>query len=622
MLKNLTIKKRVFLTLACICVMSVALISLITYQNQMRQLRESVKDLALNEHRLFQSIVSADAEGLARAHAGLDRLEPLLRPFAAKNKDELLRVAAPLFADIKAQNNITHMYFIEPDGKVLLRVHKPEQSGDLVARATFKQAVSSGKTASGVEMGKNFFSLRSVRPVSYNGRAVGYMEVAEEIDHVFTQMKSITGNDESLLLTEEFLAGKKTEVQGGKVGTFRVLYPTNEKITLKLASRILPEMRESLQTPKVQIVSISEGRFAVGMAPVRDAEGKVVGILFSQKEVSSLFASFWKGVLLNVLTICVIFAAALGIFYLSVRKSLRLFETLQRHIVAVTTTWDLSRTIPVETRDEIGQLAEDFNTMSRRLSELVSQVGRSSGELGRVSTDIFQAAGTVMASAEQQASSVNEASSAMTQINTSIKGVAEGVEGLSRSAHETSSSILEMAASVEEVALNAGELAQSVEEVSSAIGEMAASIKEVGSNARTLMEAAYANASSVLEMNSSIKEVELHAVETAAISEGVRRDAELGKEAVEATIVGMARIREASRVTSESVQALSRRAGDIGAMLSVIDDVAGQTSLLALNAAIIAAQSGEHGKGFAVVADEIKHLADRPAGRPGRSPKL
>ena len=100
-------------------------------------------------------------------------------------------------------------------------------------------------------------------------------------------------------------------------------------------------------------------------------------------------------------------------------------------------------------------------------------------------------------------------------------------------------------------------------------------------------------------------------MDTAAISEDVRKDAEMGRNAVEATIAGINEIKRSSGITSEVITTLSVRAHDIGNILSVIDDVAEQTNLLALNAAIIAAQAGEHGKGFAVVADEIKELAER-----------
>jgi len=370
-------------------------------------------------------------------------------------------------------------------------------------------------------------------------------------------------------------------------------------------------MKSALQEPTVTVVSLRGEKYAVGMGPLRDASGATVGILFSQKVVTPLFSAMWRGIVANVLIISAIVVAALVFLFFSLRKSLALFEALRRHIIAVTTNWDLTRRLEVDTDDEIGGLARDFNLMTEKLAVMVSQVNTSGRELGRVSANIRQVSGKVTTAAERQAGAVNETSSAVSQINASIKGVARGVDSLSRSATESSSSILEMAASVEEVAMNAESLAQSVDEVSSSIGEMTASIKQVEENAANLMEAANVTASSVMEMDSSIKQVEKTALDTAAVSEEVRRDAEMGKEAVEATISGINAIRSSSRITSDVIANLSERARDIGVILSVIDEVAGQTNLLALNAAIIAAQAGEHGKGFAVVAEEIKGLAER-----------
>ncbi len=272
---------------------------------------------------------------------------------------------------------------------------------------------------------------------------------------------------------------------------------------------------------------------------------------------------------------------------------------------------DLTVKLAIDSGDELGKLGSDFNVMVEKLSGMVGKVNRSAAELTHLSGTITDSSQKVVYTAKLQAESVNNTSAAVSQINASVKEVSQGVDSLSLSASESSSSILEMAASVEEVAQNVETLSHSVDEVSSSIVQMAASIKQVGNGVVSLLEASTTTASSVMEMDSSIKQVEKNAMETAAISDAVRNDAETGKEAVEATIAGINEIKRSSRITYEVIDTLSGRANDIGTILSVIDEVAEQTNLLALNAAIIAAQAGEHGKGFAVVADEIKELAER-----------
>jgi methyl-accepting chemotaxis protein len=249
--------------------------------------------------------------------------------------------------------------------------------------------------------------------------------------------------------------------------------------------------------------------------------------------------------------------------------------------------------------------------MVASLNKMVGKVGRSAAELSQVSGKLTDAADRVVSATQVQSSGISGTSSAINEISASLKEVTLWVDHLSRSATESSSSILEMSASNDEVAQNMGDLSNSVEEVSTSIFQMSATIRQVSSGVASLLDATTTTALSVNEMDDSIKQVEMHATDTAAITDAVRQDAERGKEAVEATIAGIGEIRRSAQITAEVIATLSERVRDIGAIITVIDEVAEQTNLLALNAAIIAAQAGEHGKGFAVVGHEIKQLSER-----------
>ncbi|KAF0214958.1 MAG: methyl-accepting chemotaxis sensory [Geobacteraceae bacterium] len=311
---------------------------------------------------------------------------------------------------------------------------------------------------------------------------------------------------------------------------------------------------------------------------------------------------------ISVIIIAILLAVILGVI---ATKNMVNRITLMAQALNQGAEGNLATTLAIDSGDELGKLAGDFNTMVGKLSETINKVNTSAGELTHVSGDIDNASRQVTNSANLQADGVSKTSGAVSDITDSIKNVAQWVDNLSVSASDTSSSILEMAASVEEVASNVETLTLSVEEVSSSITEMAVSIREINKGVGTLLEAANTTASSIMEMDSSIKQVEKNAMETSAISEDVLLDAENGKNSVDATISGINEIRRSSRITSEVIENLSTKAEDIGSILSVIDDVAEQTNLLAFNAAIIAAQAGEHGRGFAIVADEIKELAER-----------
>jgi methyl-accepting chemotaxis protein len=218
---------------------------------------------------------------------------------------------------------------------------------------------------------------------------------------------------------------------------------------------------------------------------------------------------------------------------------------------------------------------------------------------------------TLSAATVEQEQGTRRAAESMEQINAQVSGIAQSSSALNESIEESSSSILELGASGEELNDTASLLSSKVDEVSSSIEQMVRSVKQVSENTEALANAAEETSASMEEMASSLREVDTSAAEAVRLSQRVVERAESGRMKVRETIVGMEAIREATETAESVIRSLQARAVEIGAIVDVIDDVADETNLLALNAAIIAAQSGDHGRAFSVVAEEIKDLAER-----------
>jgi methyl-accepting chemotaxis protein len=544
------IGRRIAVMSFCCILITVAVTAVIMFTSSTIQTDSIVTADTDASMAALQDNLSQMTGNATKAVATLERDSDLCSEIKAKNTDILANTL-----EIKLRNispSVDFLTVTDTEGTVLLSTATKEAGFSISEQSDVNSAMTGVSSKGALTEGKDVsLAIRAATPiVDETGAMIGMASAGYDLSstNFLNSLKKSSACDYAIFLGDTCLGTTITQ---------------NNKICVgkKAPSDISAKVLKNDSTYSGQM-TLWGTQFYAEFASLKNEDGKIVGMIFSGKPIGAINANRRKFLVLTILVTIVLSALSILIFNLFSRKKITAPIQSMSEFAARLAAGDLAADDKsgVQSKDEIGRLAQSLQTMAKNLRVYISDITEQLTEISKGNM-----------TSEFNLEYIGD----FAPIHEALKTIAESMNATLKQINQSADLV------------NRGST-------------------EVASISQALSQGVAKQVTSVQELSEAIHDVSLKTEKTTSLVAHVNETAAKAAESV----TGSSRKAEELLAAMEEIKTSSAQ---IEQIIHSIDSIAFQTNILALNAAVEAAHAGAAGKGFAVVADEVRNLAAKSA---------